>query len=149
MEKFKLAYSKIKKWFYTKILDRKYYRTGSCKMCGRCCEKIYVKHGANVLKDEEIFKKLQPEHEFYQGLTVVGADEVGLIFSCNHLDKETRLCTIHKKREAICRNYPQEELFAFGGSMSEDCGYKFEPIISFEEVFSKVSKDKTKDFEVL
>lgn len=118
-------------------------------MCGKCCEKIYVKHGANVLKDEEIFKKLQPEHEFYQGLTVIGADEVGLIFSCNHLDKETRLCTIHKKREAICRNYPQEELFAFGGSMSEDCGYKFEPIISFEEVFSKISKDKTKDFEVL
>ena len=41
--------NKFKKFFYSKILRRKYYRTGQCLGCGRCCKKIYVKHFNNNL----------------------------------------------------------------------------------------------------
>jgi Fe-S-cluster containining protein len=51
-------------------------------------------------------------------------------------------CKIHKKRPGICRRYPQEELFLMGGTLAEHCGYRLEPIESFEDVFNKVSKKK-------
>lgn len=137
---FALAYKKIKAWFYTKILGKKYYRSGKCKCCGRCCEKIYVKHGKNILVEEELFEKLKNLHNFYDELICVGKDETGLIFSCTNLDKESRKCKKHKGRAKICKDYPQEEIFMMGGSMGEDCGYKFTPIISFEEVLKKVEK---------
>ena len=48
-------------------------------MCGRCCEKIYVKHGKRVIDDEDFFNKLKTMHNFYDGLTCIGKDETGLI----------------------------------------------------------------------
>ena len=51
-------FKKLKKWFYLYILRRKYYRIGSCNSCGRCCQKIYVKH-KNVIQTEEEFEKLK------------------------------------------------------------------------------------------
>ena len=45
-------YKTLKKLFYLHILKRKYYRVGSCNACGRCCQKIYVKH-KDVIKTEE------------------------------------------------------------------------------------------------
>jgi len=130
----------IKKFIYTKILKRHYYRVGSCKCCGECCQHIYVKHGKNVIKDEKLFKKLQYLHRFYTYLKVVGKDETGLIFSCQMQDTITKKCKIHKNRPGICRRYPQEELFMMGGSLSDGCGYRLEPIIKFEEVLSNLMK---------
>ena len=130
---------KIKKFFYLYILRRKYYRIGKCAECGRCCQKIYVKH-RNVIQTEEEFKKLQFLHPFYTYLKIIGKDETGLIFECINLDKETHKCKIHKKRPGICRRYPQEELFSMGGTLAEHCGYKMIPIQSFEEVFEKIRK---------
>ena len=129
---------KLKRFYYLYILKRKYYRSGKCNCCGRCCEKIYVKHGKNIITDENVFKKLQGMYEFYANLEVVGSDETGLIFRCNYLDPITRLCKNHKNRDRICRDYPQEEIFMMGASLSEDCGYKFTPIVPFSEVFKKV-----------
>ncbi len=130
----------LKKFFYTKILRRKYYRTGSCKCCGKCCKKIYVKHAKGVIKEEKEFKKLQLLHPFYTYLEIIDKDETGLVFKCKNLDDETHKCKIHKSRPGICRRYPQEELFKMGGELAEDCGYKLEPIIPFKEVFEKVMK---------
>lgn len=134
-------FKNIKKWFYLYILKKKYYRTGECKACGRCCQKIYVKH-KDVIKTEEEFEKLRTLHPFYTYLTVVDKDETGLVFECSNLDKETHKCKIHKKRPGICRRYPQEELFMMGGTLAEHCGYRLEPIVSFDEVFNKVKKRK-------
>ena len=133
-------YKNLKKFVYTKILRKHYYRTGACKCCGECCQHIYVKHGKHVVKDEKQFKKLQLLHRFYTYLEVIGKDETGLIFSCSMQDKETKRCKIHKNRPAICRRYPQEELFMMGGSLSNDCGYKLVPIIPFSEVLSNIIK---------
>jgi len=133
---------KLKKWFLANILKRHYYRTGKCKGCGRCCTHIYVKHFKHVVKDEKEFEKLQYIHSFYAGLKVIGKDDIGLIFECTHLDAETKKCKIHKIRPGICRRYPQEELFSMGGALSDDCGYKMEPIRTFAEVFEKTKQKR-------
>ena len=135
---------KLKKWFLSTILRRKYYRTGKCNACGKCCTHIYVKHYRHVIQDENEFKKLQILHNFYANLKVIDKDETGLVFECQNLDPETHKCKIHSSRPGICRRYPQEELFSMGGDLSEDCGYKMEPIISFYEVMQKVNKTKNK-----
>lgn len=134
---------KIKKFVYSKILRKKYYRAGKCLGCGKCCKKIYVQTSKHVIQDEKEFEKLKFLHRFYTYLTVVDKDETGLVFSCSNLDEETNLCKIHKHRPGICQRYPQEELFTMGGILSEDCGYKMVPIIPFAEVLKKqITKDK-------
>lgn len=135
-----IMFLKIKKWFLSKILKKKYYRTGKCKACGKCCTQIYVKHYKHVLQDEKEFEKLQYLHSFYKNLKVIGKDEIGLIFECQNLDPITHKCKVHFWRPGICRRYPQEELFSMGGALSDDCGYKMEPIVPFKEVINKLSK---------
>lgn len=132
----------IKKFIYTKILRKKYYRKGNCLGCGKCCKKIYVQTSKHVIQDEKEFEKLRFLHRFYMYLTIIDKDKTGLIFSCSNLDETTNLCKIHKNRPGICRRYPQEELFMMGGELSKDCGYKMIPIISFSEVLEKKLNNK-------
>lgn len=132
----------IRKFILSRILGKKYYRTGKCKACGKCCTKIYVKHYKHVIQDEKEFEKLKYLHRFYTYLKVIDKDETGLVFECMNLDPETHKCKIHKTRPGICRRYPQEELFSMGGALSDDCGYQMKPIIPFEEVLKKESKKK-------
>lgn len=140
---------KLKKWFLSKILRRYYYRTGKCNACGKCCTQIYVKHFKHVIQNEKEFEKLQFLHKFYAGLKIIGKDDIGLIFECTNLDPETHKCKIHKNRPGICRRYPQEELFSMGGALSDDCGYKMEPIISFSEVLKNERKKSYRIFRGL
>ena len=144
-------FEKIKKNYHLKILKKKYYRRGKCTMCGCCCENIYVRHNGSVILDEAEFENIKntDDYSFYQHISIIGKDDFGLIFSCDKFDKEKRLCKDHKKRPSICRNYPSEEIFSFGASLQDKCGFSFEPIESFEEVFKKVSKKKPKQFEQL
>lgn len=135
-------FNDIKKFIYTKILRRKYYRAGNCLGCGKCCRKIYVKTGRHVIQEEKEFEKLKLLHRFYSYLNVIDKDETGLVFSCSNLDADTSLCKIHKNRPGICRRYPQEELFTMGGELSEGCGYKMIPIISFSEIMEKEMRGK-------
>ena len=133
----------LRKFFLTKILRRKYHRTGKCLMCGSCCGRIYVKHYKHLINDEKEFERLRHLHGFYAGLTVAGKDDTGLFFKCEHFDGETKKCKIHRTRPAVCRRYPQEELFSLGGSLCGDCGYKMEPIVSFKEVLGKIQSGKS------
>ena len=136
----------LKKFFYTKVLRRKYYRTGQCLGCGKCCQKIYVQHSKGIVKEEKEFERLKLLHPFYTYLNIIDKDETGLVFECTNLDAETHKCKIHKNRPGICRGYPQEELFNMGGSLSDDCGYKMTPIIPFSEVFEKEIKRQNKKY---
>ncbi len=140
MNKINLLLENFHNWFLRVILKRKYKRSGSCANCGACCSHIYVRHMKGVIKEEKEFEKLKLLHSFYAGLEIIGKDEIGLVFECSHLDKETKLCKIHKYRPGICRRYPQEEIFQMGGCLSPDCGYKLTPIVSFEEVLNKTAK---------
>lgn len=130
----------FKKFFLSKILRRKYYRTGSCKGCGRCCNNIYVNHGKKgFVKTEEDFLRLKLSHRFYRGLQLIGEDEMGLLFKCKHLDEKTKKCKIHFLRPLICRNYPMEEIFKMGGALHPDCGYQLVPIEKFSDLLKKLS----------
>src|SRR5574344_1868625 len=135
---------KLKDFFYTKILKRKYYKKGQCLGCGRCCKRIYVKTHKHVIKEEEEFEKLKYLNVFYSYLTVVDKDEIGLIFSCSNIDEKTNLCKIHWKRPGICRRYPQEELFEMGGEIPDECGYRLVPIIPFSDILKKELKKNKK-----
>ncbi len=134
----------FKKFFYKYILRKQYYRYGKCNRCGACCTRIYVKHKSGVIKDEKEFNKLKKLHPFYASLEITDKDEQGLVFRCNKFDKEKKICTIHKFRTAICRKYPSEEIFKFHGVMSENCGYYFKPVDSFEDVLNKIKKISNK-----
>ena len=103
-----------------------------------CLTQITVNRLRGVIQTEEEFLRLQKLHPFYTYLKIIDKDETGLVFECMNLDPETNKCKIHKNRPGICRRYPQEELFSMGGTLAEHCGYKLEPIESFEEVFQKV-----------
>lgn len=130
----------LKKIWYKYILRKKYFREGACIGCGACCTHIYVKHMKGVVKTEKEFQKLRRLHPFYTYLEILGEDETGLYFECKNLNKTTKKCKIHKKRPGICRRYPQEEIFLLGGTLKKDCGYKFVPIDSFEEVMNRIRK---------
>ena len=149
LSKISLIGSKIKKLYHKHILKRKYFRHGKCKMCGACCQNIYVRHSNKIIESQEEFDKIREcdDYSFYKHIEVVGKDDFGLIFSCNKFDKDKKLCTDHKNRPPICRNYPSEEIFSFGACLQDDCGYSFTPIESFEEVFNKVLKRPVKNFE--
>ena len=94
----------LKKIFYKNILGRKYYRSGHCIGCGECCKQIYVRHVRNVVQSEEEFNKLKLLHPFYTYLKVIGKDDIGLIFECQNLDKETNKCKIHKKDQGFAED---------------------------------------------
>ena len=95
-------------------------------------------YAKNVISDEKEFEYLKTLHYFYNYLKIVGKDETGLIFECTKLDKNTGKCTAYKSRPLLCRQYPLEEIFMMGGGISDDCGYKFTPINSFEDIFKKL-----------
>lgn len=143
-------FEKIKKLYHLKILKRRYYRFGTCAQCGACCRNIYVRHNNSVIKTKEEFEKIKKNdnYSFYQHIEVIGSDDFGLIFACQKYDKEKRLCKDHKNRPSICRNYPSEEIFSFGAQLQEKCGYHFEPIEKFDEIFFKVTKKPVKQFEL-
>ena len=92
------------------------------------------------MQTEEEFEKLKLLHPFYTYLKVTGKDDIGLIFECQKLDKETNRCTIHAKRPGICRRDPDEAILMNGGELGKNCGYKFTPIESFEEVLKGLKK---------
>ena len=139
----------FKKQFHMKILKRSYYKKGECKLCGRCCHNIYVRHDYKVIQNESEFEKIKNEDgsSFYQNVEVVGCDDFGLLFSCKMYDKERKLCKNHWFRPLICRKYPDEAIFKMGATLKEDCGYYFEPIESFKEVYKKTSKKPIKNFD--
>jgi len=131
---------KLKKWFLLNIMRKRYIRRGKCKGCGRCCQEIYVRHEKKFIQDEETFNNLQRIHPFYSYLKIREKTETGLVFECTKLDKTTGKCKIYWFRPMICKLYPLEEIFMLGGVISEDCGFRFEPIEKFEDVLNAVSR---------
>ena len=144
-------FSFFKKQYHLKILKRRYYRFGNCLKCGSCCENIYVRHSNKIIQTEEEFEEIkkQDNYSFYRHIEIIDKDEFGLIFACQKYDKEKKLCKNHKKRPSICSNYPSEEIFMMGACLKEGCGYRFEPIEKFDEIFKKISKKPVKNFEQL
>ena len=56
----------------------------------------------------------------------------------------TALCQLTLCIIDISGEKNEEELFKMGGTLAEHCGYRLEPVESFDEVFEKVSKKMNK-----
>ena len=134
----------LKKFFHKYILGRKYYRSGKCNRCGACCTKIHVRTSKSVISSIKEFERLKFFDVFYSYLEPIGEDEYGVIFKCKNFDPEKRICVIHKNRPSICRRYPDEVVLSEGGALSEDCGFVFTPIDSFEDVLKSVENKSRK-----
>lgn len=134
----------LKKIILSKIMKKKYFREGKCNLCGKCCQHIYIRHSDKIIKNEVHFEALKSQHFFYSYLKVIETDETGLIFECTKLDKEKGACTAYEQRPLLCRQYPNEAVFMMGVTISKECGFKFVPIYSFEEVFEKIQNSDIK-----
>lgn len=136
----------FRKFFAGRVLGHKYIRVGKCKACGKCCQGIHIRHDGHMISDIQEFESLKKQYYFYNFLKVVDKAEFGLVFECSKLDSVTGNCNAYNQRALLCREYPQESIFMMGGTISNDCGFSFMPIDSFDKVFSRVQK-KTKNLK--
>ena len=103
--------------FLTNLLKRVLFRTrwkleGKCKMCGSCCQQIYLKISPRQL-GSKLFAKLAIWwicwlFDFI--LLEVDYDHYYLIFTCKHL-REDGKCGNYFWRPSVCRNYPLVDYF--------------------------------------
>lgn len=91
-----------------------------CNQCGDCCEVIpfYMtkeellqtryrdwQNQYNVAFIYEHWHTIRKDHPRYKEL--FGLDEAKYyLMTCDMWDKETRLCTAHENRPAVCSDYP-------------------------------------------
>ena len=122
------------------LLGKKYIREGKCLACGSCCRDIIIKNGSKIIDTPEYFEELKKKFPSYRNFKITGIDNDVLLFQCLLLDTNTGKCTDYNKRPPVCRNYPNEVIFKLGGSLSDNCGYSFRPIKSFEDVLAKEIK---------
>ena len=108
-------------FFYSKILKRKYYRTGSCLKCGKCCRYMYS-FDTYTTTDFKIMQFLFPA---YRRFYIRGKDEDGnLIFACKYVTEEG-LCSVYDKRLRMCKKYPASKI-GYPGKLHKGCGYQVE-----------------------
>ncbi|MMZ43654.1 Flagellin N-methylase [compost metagenome] len=126
---------------------------GKCGMCGRCCQAIHLPLSPKDIQEMHE-KGNNPDASFiHQNWTPISKEEAFDInpyflvnekrikeeeldlnyedlyfYTCNRLDKESKLCTVHDLRPNVCSGYPWyggrphvTELF-----YSEDCGYRID-----------------------
>ena len=126
------------KRLWLKITGRKraYLRAGRCRMCGRCCRNIGILLDGERIKDEKDFERLKEEEPEYEIFTPNGrASDGSIIFSCKM--QKGNVCTIHKNRPEICRDYPDLYLMYSGVELLKDCGYVLVAPFDFEEILKK------------
>lgn len=74
-----------------------------------------VKHWTRIEKEEAV------------GLMPLLSDQKKYFYTCNMLDKETRLCTAHDERPPVCRDYPWYDRKPSGKSLvSKRCGFWYD-----------------------
>lgn len=111
--------------------------TGSCLMCGRCCQRISLESGGRWLRTEKEFATLVGSHPEFRRFTPAGCDSQGfLLFSCSWYAHHERGCRDYENRLQICRQYPDTDLYFTGGEMPADCGYTLQQVVPFAAVLS-------------
>jgi len=133
IEKFKLR--------LLKFLGVKYIKKGKCKKCGLCCKTIAFSINNQLIKNEEELarlKKFMPYRFNHFDISGIG-DYSELLFRCKYLS-EDNTCKVYNFRSFFCRGYPNfnNNFLNKGGKTFEDCGYYYEPIESFDDVYKKL-----------
>ncbi|MNW28638.1 Flagellin N-methylase [compost metagenome] len=123
---------------------------GACGMCGKCCEAIHIpldineirkgaENGwgdATFVRDNWTPITLEQAYEINPFLKKTKEDQLekgnanpheGMHFyTCDRLDRSTKLCTVHENRPQVCSEYPwygrkPSSDFIF---YTKDCGYR-------------------------
>jgi Fe-S-cluster containining protein len=127
-----------------RLMGRRYLRRGKCLKCGKCCRRIVLLHkGRRVARDEDFLEllKIDRRHEWFSPLKADDGDVH--FYRCAQLAPDGR-CRAYGSRLHLCRTYPHEKIFSYGGRSIEGCGYTFFPIVSFQEVMERVSSRSAK-----
>lgn len=91
-----------------------------CSRCGDCCENI----GLNKTK-----KELREGFDSKSGPFILkhwhrsGSGGRHTLWTCDLFDKETRLCTAHDDRPAICGNFPYYGSETITARLPKRCSY--------------------------
>lgn len=113
---------------------------GSCNMCGWCCTRLNLSYHNTWISSEKQFEKLKRDFADYRRFEIMERTISGLLlFRCTMLD-ENNLCSDHENRPEYCREYPHPELLFLGGSLREECGYRFETVPDFQRVLKKETR---------
>jgi Fe-S-cluster containining protein len=107
------------------ILKPKYTVSGTCKMCGTCCENIGIYTASYLIKVNLILKIIVKFYEKVNDFQYQGylPNKKILVFTCHNFDDNKRKCKVHNKRPAMCRNYPLLRYFN-KPVLIKNCGYK-------------------------
>ena len=89
---------------------------------------------------EEEFDALKTIKPYYNNFNISGVAENGaLTFECNYLSSDNK-CSINLFKGLECRRYPHSEirLIKRGLKPFKDCGYTFEPKVSFKKTLESL-----------
>lgn len=93
-----------------------------CSIRGACCKSFKIIFKGKSISWENGFMSEEIVNDFLIAsklpFKAIGLESSDWFFSCEKLDQETGLCTIHEQRPAICRSYiPGSE-----GTLCQDFG---------------------------
>lgn len=126
------------RYLWLKIRGRRLVVEGQCRLCGRCCHRISLEAGGRWLRHLSEFGRLSKKFPEYSRFHPVGSDSQGfLLFRCQWFDANSGTCSDHENRLALCRSYPDPELYFTGGAIHDGCGYRFREIRPFAPILAK------------
>lgn len=118
------------------FVGKYYIRTGSCNSCGQCCKNLYLVNEDKTIQTIEEFEALKIWDKEYASFQPVRTTEHGVEFQCVNLQPDNR-CADYENRPSFCRRYPLENTLLMGGDISQDCGYRFQLIKTFQDILSE------------
>lgn len=117
--------------FLLRLCGRELVRTGGCRCCGSCCQRINLRVGGTWLTAPEQFDRVCRDHVEYRRFVVSGIDDQGLLqLTCTLLQDDGR-CGDYEHRPAICRSFPTTSLVLCGGVLPPGCGFAITPAVPF------------------
>ncbi len=117
--------------FLLRLCGRKLVRTGGCRCCGSCCERINLRVDGRWLDSPEQFERVRSDHPDYQRFVVSGVDDQELVqLSCTSLQDDGR-CGDYENRPAICKSFPTTSLVLCGGVLPPGCGFAITSAVPF------------------
>jgi uncharacterized protein len=134
------------RWLYLRATHKQVIVEGNCLQCGVCCRDLNLSRKSHWIRSKAEFSRLSAElPEEYERFRHIGYTLTGLMkFDCKHLSKEG-YCSDYENRPALCRLYPEADLYFMGGDIQPFCGFSFKIVPSFGRMLKKEMKRSADD----
>jgi Fe-S-cluster containining protein len=102
-----------------------YQLKGSCNACGGCCETPVIQVFPLFFLLRSTRWMILSWHRLVNGFEYIGEDRAyySFVFSCTHLDPETKKCDSYSSRPGMCRDYPLNMTCDTNPEFLSGCGY--------------------------